>query len=339
MLNKLKYLYYKTSNRKLAFILLFLIFLFFYLFYYYIFVYSLETLTIKSNIKDYKIELINKKVWNKIEKKCHNFECKIEKIPLLDYTLLASANSYKTIKMYYTPKLNKVIELNFVKEVFLKELEESKQKLTRKQAIEKIKNKKENYFYKEIWKNNLKIKKFDNKLKIFLDDEEIGVLDFENKNTINFYKVYSSLDYFILKLGRKYYLINKNFWNLVKLNYSLDLVYAKKIDENTIWFVSEKWIFLLDLKTKKIDYFPLFSDFVKLDDNQILWIIKNNDTLRKKSFFLEDKKWDLLVKYDLKTKKIYLLKKLWINKNIKIYKKNPLEIILELDFKKFELEM
>ena len=52
----------------------------------------------------------------------------------------------------------------------------------------------------------------------------------------------------------------------------------------------------------------MFYDFVYLDNWDYIWILRSNDNILKQNLWLWNIKWDLIVYYNFKNKKVRLLK-------------------------------
>ena len=165
---------------------------------------------------------------------------------------------------------------------------------------------------------NIKISHFDWDKKLYLIEISKIFLN-NNKKIIN-------------KLENNY-IYDIKTRNLVKLDLNIKINYTKKIN-NITYFITEKWTFIS--QNNKIEYFPLFSDFV-INKWNYIWIIKNSDKIRKNNFNFKNIYWDLIVLYNPKKaiKKIlykpdFGIKKILLeNNNIVIESNNDEKYILE----------
>ncbi len=123
-----------------------------------------------------------------------------------------------------------------------------------------------------------------------------NILKINNLDKINIQKIIWDENLFLVNFDKINYIYNKKRLNLEKINLNIPIIYAKKIN-SIIHFITEKWTFLY--KNDKIEYFPIFSDFIIKNWNYI-WIIKNSDKSIKKNFNFQNISWDLIILYNPK---------------------------------------
>lgn len=154
-------------------------------------------------------------------------------------------------------------------------------------------------------------------LNIYLE-KEILLEKLEDKNleNVQWYDVNWNIYNNILNSSKKYYyhnkgklyIYNKNSSNTIEFNFTPEINYIKEVWISNLVIYTEVWSYNFDLNTKNLEYFSLFSDYIKINNNYI-WIINSNDKLRKKNFWFENISWSLVIFYDTKTKKKYILEK------------------------------
>ena len=164
------------------------------------------------------------------------------------------------------------------------------------------------------------------------------------KNKINFWNIiynYSEIYwtnkyvYFKIKNGSKLNFYNFKNNNSFNINFKPKINYIKKIKNNLYIINTKNGSFSFNPLDKKIEYFSLFSDFV-ISWNIIIWIINNEEKVRKKNFDLDNIDWNLIIIYNRETKKSYILKNL-NNKISKIYFEEEKLFIENKIWEKFEI--
>jgi hypothetical protein len=322
---RLKHFYNRLSNRVLWFLILLLIFLIWFAFYWYIFVLSLYTIEINSNVDNYHVKLVDKKLWKIYDYDCKNKKCFLKDLANLEYKINISKPGYNSLNWKLKPKLNKKISVVLTKQVILKPIFDEQvqtKQLTRKEKIELISKKHKNYLVidNKLWdfvfsKNNWNLELLYNwnllqKFSEIVPKEDIKILEIIGTNK-----------YWLLIFWKGKYIINFDFLDIKYINLNLEILYLKKLSEDKILFVTPKGSFLYDIKTQKINYFNSLYDFVILKNWDYIWVLKDNLITQKKNLWFENEKWDILVYLNSKTKKARLLKNPWFNIS-KIYLKN-----------------
>ena len=112
--------------------------------------------------------------------------------------------------------------------------------------------------------------------------------------------------YFYHKKLNKLYIHNKNNNNTINFDFVPKIHYIKNIWNKNLVIVSEFWSYNLNLNTKKIEYFSLFSDYIR-NNNGYIWIINSSDKIRKKNFWFNNVSWNLIIFYDIDTKEKYII--------------------------------
>jgi len=325
---KLKYFYNSLSNRTLWIILLLWIILFWYFFYLYLFVFSLYTINLNSNIIPYNVSLYTENIWKTYNFNCNKNPCILKKISPFNYDVTITKDNYNTLNFIFNPKDKTKFNFVLSKEVKLiniGNINDSKLdiKLTREEKIDLIKKKNNNYLLLDVNNNEFIFKKNNNELSIYLNNNLLWIVDLEkkeNKDDISISKVIGLNNYYFLKIWNNNYLINTIYYNIQKIKLNIYTNYVKKIKDNKLLFVTKKWSFIFNINTKQITFFNMFYDFVYLNNWDYIWILRSSDNILKQNLWLWTIKWNLIVYYDLKNKKVRLLKSVWFY-IAKIFKK------------------
>jgi hypothetical protein len=126
------------------------------------------------------------------------------------------------------------------------------------------------------------------------------------RNLIDLQKLHQSNKSIFISYWDEKYIYNLDNNSILKIFFPQNVNYVK-VDENIYSFVNEKWTFLYDINTQKIEYFYLFKDFINYDSENYLWVIFKDEEEKKKNHNLQNKSWNLIVKYNFKTKTIKIL--------------------------------
>jgi len=291
----------KYSNRFLGFLLLFFIIWITYILYSYFFKISYVNFEINSNTNSYSWTLYNVKY--KKDFFCKQEKCIIENLPPFKYKLTIKKDNYNTFFKQVDLSKNNKIDVVLEKDIFLEPLE--KKEFDKKDFIRKLKAKKQNFIeYK-----NQKLK-------------------YNNVVNNDNYIYFKSWDFLILQNVKNNTYIKKEF--IPSINYI-------KQNWNDLFIINTNiGSFYLNKKTKNLDYFSMFDDYVKKWDYYI-WVIKEDDFVRKNNFWFTNNKLNLVVLYNIKNKKVRIIDSFW-SKITKIYLENN-KVFIELwSDKKYELK-
>lgn len=153
--------------------------------------------------------------------------------------------------------------------------------------IDSIKEKLDYYKIIDLWTDKFYFSQEDNKIIGKINWKIISIFDYVLENEIDVKNVYSSNNDFLFNIWNDIYLYNKNTDIIDKIDLFVDINYVKKSD-NIFIFVTNLWSYLYDIRTKKLEYFTFFEDFVFYNDSYI-WIIKKDDDIRINNLWL----WNL----------------------------------------------
>lgn len=213
------------------------------------------------------------------------------------------------------------------KEVFLEKketpnLQKVEKKLTNLEKVEAIREKSKHFKIIEIWdeKFYFDIIWKDLVLKTAKTEKEIWVFSPILEKDIKIKSIYPATEKYLLSLWDKKYIFSLKTGIITNFDFKIPINYIK---EDDLYYIisSEKWIFLLDKKTKKINYSYIFSDFV-LHNKSYLAIIKSDDKKRLDKFNIKPKK-DIIFFYNpiSKKQKIVLESDISLEKIYKIWEK------------------
>jgi len=310
------------------------------LFYMYFYVYYMWNITVKTNLKNYKITVYNKKLIQTNNYNCIKKICILSNISPFDYSLSITKSWYIDKNININVSRNQQIDLNIIlnKKVFLNEVQIDREyKLKNKEKINLLQNRYNSYYFivlDKIWTFSFKTNWLF--LKLYQNKKYLWIFDKVNKDNIFLDKIFWTNDYIFIKIWSQKYiyslLLNKkyNIW----LN--IDINYVKLwINKNEFLLITDKWVFRYNKFTSKIEYIDFFRDFIY----HKLWyigIIDKNDKRRLNNLWLNNKTKNLIIYYnqDLKEKRILYETNLNI---IKIYKKGINIFFISSDKKEYRL--
>lgn len=309
-------------NKLLSVLIIVLLFSGIYFFYYYFFVLNKWNLTLNSNVWDYEVSLYNKDLKTTFNSSCKNEKCELIDIAPFSYTLNISKDWYKSVTSEIKIQKKSTLNLSIYLEKDLKiekvETPEVSQesKLAAQQKIDEIRSKRNlekkyrffdekdswYFYFDDNWDETLSFYKEK-------DWNTTKIYDFEkiNAKLISFWYIYNSLDVVFVKYDKKLFIFDLQNWTTKELEFVPIINYAKK-DSNIISFVTDLWIYNYDESTWSLEYFYFFKDFLYYWDDSYLWVVFSDEEDKKKNYNFQDYKWNLIVKYNFKTKEIKVLK-------------------------------
>jgi len=311
-------------NKLLSFLILVATFLSIYGFYYYFFVLNKWKLTLNWNTNNYIVSLYNEKLKLNFTTTCKNSKCELIELAPLNYTLTISKEWFKQIKKDIKILSKQTINFDFEmeKQLIIKkeninkestdtlktpvpvELERFREIASLQQKSYKFFNLDDLWYFYFIDNLNETITLFNKKL------EEKNLYTFQKfpPKDIDILKIYDDENLVFISLGEEKYIYDFLNNSIDKIFFPQNINYVKK-SGRIYHFVNDKWTFLYDSKTKNIEYFYLFKDFIFFDDKNYLWIIFDEELEKKKTYNLENMHWDLIVKYNHETKTLQVLQK------------------------------
>ncbi len=305
------------KNKLIALLLLISWFLAIYLVYYYFFVLNKWDLLINSNIKNYDVSLYNKKLKLKFNHSCLKNPCKITDIASFDYEIKISKTWYKSIYQDIKIEKNKELKLNFnlEKDLIILKVNEIKkdEKSSKVDELREINLLKKNYAFfnlDDLWYFYF-VDNPDDTINLFwkINKKDIFIYSFNKilKKEIDIIPINMSLNEILISIWDEKYIFNLDNFVINKVFFPQKIVYAKSM-LNNYYFITKNWSYVYDLLKNNLSYFYLFKDFLIYDNENYLWIIYDDEKEKKKNYNLTDFSWNLIVKYNYKTKKIKVLK-------------------------------
>jgi len=318
--------------------LLTLIFIFWgmYGFYYYFFIINKGNLTIHSNTWEYDISLYNEKLHTSFTSKCIHTKCELIDIAPFDYTITITKDGYKNYsqKIKIETKKTLSLEIYLEKQIRITPTEEAMQKQMENQdKLEKFREisslqKSYKFFNLDDFWYFYFIDNNDNTLSLFhkKNNIETKIYSFPKipSHLINIQNIFQIDNTFIIVYGDDAYIYTMNSGNIIKIFFPQEISYVKAFWKN-YQFVNEKWSFIYNTQTKKIEYFYTFKDFIVFDKENYFWIIYSEEEEKKKNYNLQNYPKHLIVKYNFQTKQIKVLESLSdtivkiVNENGNIY--------------------
>lgn len=312
------------SNRLVSLLILIVTFWSIYGLYYYFFVLNKGELTLTTNIDTYKVTLYNSKLKTSFATDCLQSVCELIDLAPFQYEMTLSREWYKDVNQTITivswEKLQ--IQATFEKQLIMEQIETPvSETLNTETQIEQVR---ELSFLQKTYKYfqlpNLGYFYFHEN-----DDNSLSLLHnngIEIQNLYSFAKIERKLldiieidqtnNSLLITHGDDKYIYD--LWNnsIEKIYFPQKVNFIKKW-KNSYHFVNDKGTFLYDNTTKKIEYFYLFKDFIYYDDENYLWVISSSEIEKKKNYNLENTSWNLIVKYNFKTRAIKVLETTNIN--------------------------
>lgn len=305
-------------NRLISLAILICIFWGIYGFYYYFFVINKWELTLISNVENYKVVLYNKNLMVPFSTECESKKCELIDIAPFEYEMTITKEGYKDIQKNIRVLARQKSEEAFIlqKQLYVEPVIQKEEKQweseTQIQHIREIAELQKTYKFFQI--PNLWYFYFqqndDKTLTLFhKNGEEIKKLySFSQieRAKINITQIFQTSNMISIQYADDVYLYNLSKNTIEKVYFPQGIDYIKK-SKNEYHFVNQKWTFLYDSNTKKIEYFYIFKDFIYYDNEHYLWVIFSSETEKKRNYNLSLLEGNLIVKYNFKTKNIKVL--------------------------------
>lgn len=287
------------KNRIYGFFMLIASIWFFYWIYYYFQVLNKGSITINSNIWNYKVLLHSKTLKITFSTNCEKQKCELVDISPIEYDMTIIKDWYDDYFQNFklNNKENKNIDINLQKTIFLEKVEKSIPQDNNFWLFYKyflIEDKL--FFFKEDENHILNLfLKYDWKI------TKIYTFLKTDKKNIFIDKVYGSKDYIYIKYDNKDYIYNLQNFKINDFKRDYDIRYVKKQEDNFI-FILNQWVFYSDLNLENIVNISLFDDFVIFDENEFLFYVNWDDKDLKNKYNITNKQTVFLT-YNTKTKK------------------------------------
>lgn len=336
------------SNRLVSLFILVLIIWWLVWAYLYLFVYYTWNIVLVWNQKNFEVSFYSDTIKRTIKQNCEKNICEINKLPPLSYTMTISKEWFKDFTQTIKIQRNKQTDFKFLlkKASLLIEQKElatdnsSKSKIEQLRELWTIKN---SYKYFDLWEawifyfmeNSWSLSLYSYSSWI---TNKIYDLETTDKENLNLSKVYATNDEIFIESSKNKHIYNLSNWKSIDFDISIPVLYVKK--SSILWnyqVVTEKWTFVYSENSKKLEYVPVFSDYVNYDNKSYIWIILSSDTQRKTDYNIS---WNdnLIIYYNYfsKEKKILLDTSLTPSKlvnengNVYFYDENNKKYLLEV---------
>ncbi len=342
-------------------------------FYMYSYVSYTGQVVLNTNVENYTVELKNYKTLKAVKKECSEQKCELAEVPPFDYLMKITKEWYKDYEEKISVKRSEIKSIVFAleKDTKLSPLLTSPQGrgitqdesilspkegkspeghrgldkkniiLSKKEKLERLRNKKAYYTYFEInnfWEVYFKLE--NNKMNLYFRDElakEKRISSFNKKvekSKIWVQKILWDDSKIFLNYGEKKFLYNAITADFTQISLKIPVKYIKTWIDRNLQFVTKKWTFIY--KNKKFEYFSMFEDFVYRDWNYI-WVIKSDDLRRKKNLNFDWESGTLVVLQNPQTKEKRVLLKPQFEVG-KILIKNDKVVLEDSEGKEFSLE-
>ena len=214
------------------------------------------------------------------------------------------------IAFFYFSKSEKISSDDKIKNSI--QIERNNEIIQKKVILKEIKEGVKNKNTKEssIFDENIEVKKeLEKRAEMNFRKKIAKILKINNFENISILEIIWEKNKILINLSTEgfsplLYIYNKKTKNIKKIDFSIEIIYAKIINNN-LYFVTEKWIFEYSINSE-LKYFSSFSDFIILDWNYI-WIIKNSEKSKKTNLNFWEETWDLIILHNPKLNKKRLL--------------------------------
>ena len=299
------------------------------LFYLYFFVYYTSTLTIESNVPEYRVELFSKSTAQKWEYDCPEEVCVLKDVSPFEYNVSIFKENYKTelMNIKVAPRRKESLFIELEKQAELAILEKLVVEETAAQKIKRLREKNSYYASFGIWEDEqitfTDISENQLAMQYRSWDIEREIYKFQKVRADDIYAEYiSDTDKIFLNMAGKYYILYAKLGSIHELPYELQVHYVKPSNKASEYIiVTENGSFLYDISSWDSRYQYLFHDFVYHED-ALIGVIGEDET-QKKSNFNISQRGNLIVRYteDNKQRKVLLNSTPEIDRIEKIWEK------------------
>lgn len=276
-------------------------------------------MTLYTNIENYSVSLYNSKLKTSFSTQCLQTVCELIDLAPFQYEMTLSKEGYKnyTQNITITPWEDLVIKAVLEKQLLIKKIEtpEMPEEENTKNQIEKVRDlsflqKTYKYFSLSELGDFYFQENSDNSLTLFRKNQSqtLNLYSFEKIKSVflDIKPVFQTNDMIAIFHAEDAYIYDLSDNTIEKVYFPQKIDYVKK-SGNFYHFVNEKGTFLYDTRSKKMEYFYLFKDFIPYEDDFYLGIIFASETEKKKNYNLEHTSHNLIIKYNFKTKQIKVL--------------------------------
>lgn len=344
------------SNRILAFLVLFWVIAGFVLLYIYFFVYYTATITIRSNVPWYSVELFWKSVAQTFTYDCPEEVCVVADISPIEYNMTLKKDWYLDFfqNIDIAPSSREELIVTLEKEVSLERVEDPVVEVSSGSgeivsensgatAQDKISQilKDKTYFklYPLLSGNEIGFKEKEFEIEGFSINQD-GIETLFNSfpktsRTIRLEEIIET-PYIYLEVSDRKYLYNTDRETISQLDLVPEVLYVKQGRVSTeLLFITDKWAFVYNIGAKSFTYFYFFLDFVYLDDSYI-GIIYKDEEQKRRNYWLTDEEKNVIIRYNPNTQERDVLYRTDL-KIDKIFQENS-EIFFEAEGEKYKLD-
>lgn len=244
---------------------------FFVLLYLYFFVYYTATLVIVANEENYSWELVSIKNAQNRKFTCIQKECIIEDIPPFDYRLTLSKDDFKSISqsISLSARTAERIEVLFERQARL--------------SLETV------VLPESSWD--------------FLSEIALPLPEAVSWDDIHYEPIIWAEGEMFLRAGNTSFIYESLWGNLTELPYRIPVVYIKAgTVGGSYQVVTEVGTFLYSRQSRTSNFQYLFFDYVVLSEEQIIWVIRPDETEKRQNFSLPESSETLIVLYNSRTR-------------------------------------
>lgn len=309
--------------------------------YLYFFVYYTATLTVNSNVWGYRVEFFSKSTAQKRIEECPKMECVIQDLAPFEYNVSIFKPDYESqnLSIQVIARRSEALFIDLQKKAKLSKIIPIDIEESPEEQIQRIRTENRSYARFELREDVfLTFKEQGTRLEMFFETSWNSQLisDFQTvwKSEILADNILDS-DSIFLTLGNDSYIFDTRQWKLIQLDFQIKIYYIKA--GSSAWeylIITEKWAFLYESNSWKSEFQYLFQDYVFLDE-QLIWVIFEQEEQKRKNFNLQEETWNLIIKYNPqdKTRKILYT----TDQKIERIEKQKNTIILTVWGEKFEL--
>ena len=278
--------------------------------YLYFFIYYTGTLTINSNVWDYRVELFSPGTAQKWVHECPDPICEIYNVSPFDYNLSIIKTDYKTKVLSFSarPRGVETLVVQLEKQVKIESISRESVSETPSEKIQRIRD--ENLYYAKFTIDESVLRFKDEEAEILLqyvfNQEVKDIWKFKKveKSEIDIAEIYSSKN-ILLKLWNDNYIFDTSYFRLQKLPEIKNLRYVKYDSQNWKYIaITQVWAFIYNIEANSLQYEYQFKDYISLPWF-IIGIIYSNETQKKENFNILEK-GNVIIKYSQadKTRKV-----------------------------------
>lgn len=160
--------------------------------------------------------------------------------------------------------------------------------------------------------------------------KKISIDKIDSNITLEKWIIFNSDNMIFTQIDWVLSITNKYTDQKVNINFLPNVEYIKFIKWNLYAINTKLWTYNLNLKTRNINYYSMFYDYLNINWS-IIWIVNFDDNNRKINLWYKSNNWNLIVSYDQYTKNHNIIWNLWKQIN-KIYYLNNNIYLNDIDW-------